>query len=132
MVLFSIKLHILNLYILCLESNGGYSLLEFSEENLEKLHKIFRRIRESKARLCNFALNLEDSINRYKDVLGNNGFKKIFLLFWTRPKSVPTILFFLILTFLAPSELYICMDGLFFSFIQSFGDRVWIFSFKTI
>ena len=36
-----------------------------SEENLEALHKIVRRIRERKARLINVGMNLTDILTRW-------------------------------------------------------------------
>ena len=44
--------------------NDGHGLLEFSEENLEKMHKIARRLREKKCRLTGPEANLTDLLRR--------------------------------------------------------------------
>ena len=46
------------------DENGGRGLKALSEENLEALHKIVRRIRERKARLMNVGNNLTDILTR--------------------------------------------------------------------
>ena len=48
-----------------IEENGSRGLKALSEENLEALHKILRRIRERKSRLMNVGSNLTDCITRY-------------------------------------------------------------------
>lgn len=47
------------------EANDGRGLQAISEENLEALHKIVRRIREKKARLFKMDENLTDILTRY-------------------------------------------------------------------
>ena len=49
-------------YILAQQGNRG--LLECSEENLEKMHKIVRRTREKKSRLSGPRENLTDMLNK--------------------------------------------------------------------
>ena len=44
--------------------NGNRGLLELSEENLEKMHKIGRRIREKKCRMTGPKDNLTDMLTR--------------------------------------------------------------------
>ena len=46
------------------EANDGRGLQALSEENLEALHKIVRRIREKKARLFSVGDNLGDILTR--------------------------------------------------------------------
>ena len=45
--------------------NDGHGLLDYSEENLEKMHKVARRLREKKCRLTGPKENLTDLLNRY-------------------------------------------------------------------
>ena len=45
--------------------NDSRGLLEFSEENLEKMHKVARRLREKKCRLTGPKENLSDLLGRY-------------------------------------------------------------------
>ena len=47
------------------EENDNRGLKAMSEENLEALHKIVRRIRERKARLINVGMNLTDILTRW-------------------------------------------------------------------
>ena len=47
-----------------LDVNESRGLKALSEENLEALHKIIRRIREKKARLFNSGENLSDVLTR--------------------------------------------------------------------
>ena len=44
--------------------NGNRGLLDLSEENLEKMHKIARRIREKKCRLTGPEDNMTDMLTR--------------------------------------------------------------------
>ena len=44
--------------------NDERGLLDLSEENLEKMHKIARRLREKKCRLTGPQANLTDLLNR--------------------------------------------------------------------
>ena len=46
------------------EENEGRGLKALSEENLEALHKVVRRIRERKARLMSVEVNLIDILTR--------------------------------------------------------------------
>ena len=50
--------------LLYLEENEGRGLKALSEENLEALHKVVRRIRERKARLVSVEMNLSDILTR--------------------------------------------------------------------
>ena len=45
--------------------NDGHGLLDLSEENLEKMHKVARRLREKKCRLTGPQENLTDLLNRF-------------------------------------------------------------------
>ena len=45
--------------------NDGCGLLDLSEENLEKMHKVARRLREKKCRLTGPKDNLTDLLNRF-------------------------------------------------------------------
>ena len=47
-----------------IEENEGRGLKSVSEENLEALHKVVRRVRERKARLVNVEMNLTDVLTR--------------------------------------------------------------------
>lgn len=46
------------------EENKGYGLKEFSEENLESMHKTLRHIREKLARKTSKKDNLRDTLRR--------------------------------------------------------------------